>query len=167
MTARRPTFAQAGHRAGGFRPDAPGKDTGTPRGVSQEDASTTHVETRRFEAQASEIGRARRFVRAVLSARGLGSLATPFDLMVSELVTNAIVHGVGAVEVTVAVEGTSVHLDVHDSGSGDLPVRVEDTAASEPGGWGLAFVDRLADDWGTVVDAEGTSVWLVKRAEDT
>ena len=124
---------------------------------------TRYVETRRFEAEESEIGRARTFVRDVLSARDLSSLVTTFDLMVSELVTNAIVHGEGAVDVTVAVDGTDVRLDVHDSGQGQPTVRIDDTGM---GGWGLFFVDRLADRWGAVVGEAGTSVWLVKRAQN-
>jgi hypothetical protein len=37
----------------------------------------------------------------------------------------------------------------------------------EIGGWGLRFVDELADDWGAVTRPGRTEVWLVKRARQT
>jgi anti-sigma regulatory factor (Ser/Thr protein kinase) len=103
-------------------------------------------------------------VRDLVTARGLGSLATTLELMVSELVTNAVVHGRGAVDVTVAVDGTAVHLEVHDSGAGRPTVMAGRADEAGAGGWGLSIVEQLSDDWGTVVADEGTSVWLTKRA---
>jgi anti-sigma regulatory factor (Ser/Thr protein kinase) len=76
-------------------------------------------------------------------------------LMVSELVTNAVVHGVGAIWLRIDAEGEMVRIEVADDGN------VAVAPSPEPGahgGWGLRIVERLADDWG-VLDGS-TRVWF-------
>src|SRR5581483_6499736 len=70
------------------------------------------------------------------------------QLLLSELVTNSVVHGPSAGDTVVAV---SV-----DVGAELLRVEVSDAAVERPelrtpddsGGYGLIFVDRLASRWG-------------------
>jgi anti-sigma regulatory factor (Ser/Thr protein kinase) len=81
-------------------------------------------------------------------------------LLVSELVTNAIEHvdGGAEIELDVGLEDGRVHVEVRDSGSGFefTPRQPGDPRGS---GWGLHFVARLTDRWGT--DAtHGTRVWF-------
>jgi anti-sigma regulatory factor (Ser/Thr protein kinase) len=77
------------------------------------------------------------------------------NVMVSELVSNAYRHGEGRIELIVESGPNGVRAEVHDEGLGTI-------ATPEPrparGGWGLTFVDRLADSWG--VDEHDSRVWF-------
>jgi len=76
-------------------------------------------------------------------------------LMVSELVTNAIVHGVGAISLRIDVEADTVRVEVADEGNVALAPSPEPGAH---GGWGLRIVEQLADDWGILEGS--TKVWF-------
>jgi anti-sigma regulatory factor (Ser/Thr protein kinase) len=76
-------------------------------------------------------------------------------LMVSELVTNAFVHGIGTISLRIDVEAQGLRIEVADQG--DVAVAPSPTPGAH-GGWGLRIVDRLADDWGVV--AGSTRVWF-------
>lgn len=76
-------------------------------------------------------------------------------LMVSELVTNAVAHGVGAIWLRIDAEGDTTRIEVADDGN------VAVAPSPEPGahgGWGLRIVEQLADNWG-VLDGS-TNVWF-------
>jgi anti-sigma regulatory factor (Ser/Thr protein kinase) len=78
------------------------------------------------------------------------------NVMVSELVTNAFKHGEGRIQLTVESGPEGVWAEVHDEG-------VDRTIATpeprpERGGWGLYFVERLADSWG--VEQDEARVWF-------
>ncbi len=76
-------------------------------------------------------------------------------LMVSELVTNAVLHGVGAISLRIDVEADAVRVEVADEGN------VAVAPSPEPGahgGWGLRIVEQLADDWGVLEGS--TKVWF-------
>jgi acyl-lipid omega-6 desaturase (Delta-12 desaturase) len=83
-------------------------------------------------------------------------------LLVTELVTNAVRHGeVGqgrSVLVGVHRREECVKVEVVDAGSGfecDSP-----NPKGPGGGWGLYFVERLADRWGITPVPTGTCVWF-------
>jgi anti-sigma regulatory factor (Ser/Thr protein kinase) len=76
-------------------------------------------------------------------------------LMVSELVTNAVVHGVGAIWLRIDVEADAVRIEVADEGNVALAPSPEPGAH---GGWGLRIVDQLADAWGVLEGS--TRVWF-------
>jgi anti-sigma regulatory factor (Ser/Thr protein kinase) len=77
------------------------------------------------------------------------------NVIVSELVSNAYRHGEGRIELTVESGPDGVRAEIRDEGVGTI-------ATPEPrparGGWGLTFVDRLADAWG--VDENDSRVWF-------
>jgi anti-sigma regulatory factor (Ser/Thr protein kinase) len=76
-------------------------------------------------------------------------------LMVSELVTNAVLHGLGAISLRIDAEADTVRIEVADEGN----VAVAPSPESRThGGWGLRIVEQLADDWG-VLDGS-TKVWF-------
>jgi anti-sigma regulatory factor (Ser/Thr protein kinase) len=80
-------------------------------------------------------------------------------LLVSEVVTNAIVHAQTSLVVTVKVRGQAIRVEVHDD-SPSLPVLVQ-AASHEAGGRGMAILDRLADDWGVYTEPlDGKTVWF-------
>ena len=106
--------------------------------------------------------RARREVAGRLGDRLNGRLGD-VELMLSELVTNAVKHGAAAADDEVRVEVESepglVRVIVSDPGTGfRFTPRApgDDTTA----GWGLYLVDRLADRWGAGREQGRTRVWF-------
>ncbi|PRY13020.1 ATP-binding protein [Kineococcus rhizosphaerae] len=82
------------------------------------------------------------------------------ELLTSELVANAVLHGSPPVTVAVTSEPGQVRVEVGD-GSGDRPQRRE-VAPEATGGRGVALVDLLAKDWGVHPrpDGSGKVVWF-------
>jgi anti-sigma regulatory factor (Ser/Thr protein kinase) len=112
----------------------------------------------------AEIARARTLVGSSLRSWGLEDEASALELAVSELVTNAFVHGHGDILVHLRADGGVVRLDVSDKG-GDAPVpAVRELRSGERGGWGLLLLDELSDAWGAVTGPSETRVWMVKAA---
>ncbi|WAZ22421.1 ATP-binding protein [Streptomyces cinnabarinus] len=115
----------------------------------------------------AEVGRARRWARSRLAGSGIGadeSLSETLVLLVSELVTNAVVHtGCPAVlrlflpGAAAGPEAVTVRLEVVDA-SGRAPVP-RCAGGGETGGRGLALVDGLADRWGWMPEGPGKRIW--------
>jgi anti-sigma regulatory factor (Ser/Thr protein kinase) len=78
------------------------------------------------------------------------------ELVVSELVTNALVHGRSAPEIRAAVHRDRLHLEVLD-GQPDPP-RLR-APQGELGGFGLNIVDAVVLDWGWRPAPDGKVVW--------
>lgn len=106
----------------------------------------------------ASVGAARRFVLRTLSDWRLDELADDAQLLVSELVTNAIVHGEGSCHLRLALRGDTLRLEVVDGGAGSPEPR-RDTWRAEHGR-GLHLVNAIATAWGMepVVD-DGKRVW--------
>jgi anti-sigma regulatory factor (Ser/Thr protein kinase) len=113
----------------------------------------------------AEVGRARRWARSRLAGSGIQAdepLAETLILLVSELVTNAVVHTGRPAVLRLALphvvtEEATVRLEVADhSGRAPVPRCAGDDAT---GGRGLALVDGLADRWGWSVEATGKRIW--------
>ncbi|MDB1087142.1 ATP-binding protein [Streptomyces sp. ACA25] len=113
-----------------------------------------------------EVGRARKWVRAQLDAVFPvpdGRRAETLVLLVSELVTNAVVHtgrpavlrlGLGLPEPGAA--GT-MRLEVVDGSS--RPPQRRSAGGDDTGGRGLELVELLADRWGWHREGSGKRVW--------
>jgi anti-sigma regulatory factor (Ser/Thr protein kinase) len=97
-------------------------------------------------------------VRSVLPAAPETEIADTIVLLVSELVTNAVVHARSSVWVHVVVEDHRIRVDVQD----DAPQPPVRRRASEDtlGGRGLFLLDRLSDRWGLDVGSPGKTVWF-------
>lgn len=110
-------------------------------------------------ANAEAAALARHRVIELASARSVDANTETLGLLVSELVTNAIVHGGdGEFEVRVEVDDDAVRVAVSDRGNGFVPhPRALDS--DEIGGWGLYLVEQLASTWG-VSAGERTTVWF-------
>ena len=80
------------------------------------------------------------------------------QLLVSELVTNAVLYGAGdTVRLFLSPDGRGgLRCEVVDEGSGFVPVARP--AHRQTGGWGLQLVERIADRWG--VSRGSTHVWF-------
>ena len=110
-------------------------------------------------------GRARAWLR--MGASWLpDELRRSLELLLSELVNNAVRHGGAGNEQLIelelrAIEG-GVGMAVIDPGAGFAPAKCEPPI--EPGGWGLVLVDQIASRWGVVHDGR-TCVWFELTAE--
>ena len=81
--------------------------------------------------------------------------------MLSELVTNAVLHAGGADRIIVGCRAGWVHISVHDRKAGQVSPRNDATAVD---GRGLRIVDSVAEDWGSRPLAGGKAVWALVAA---
>ena len=110
-------------------------------------------------AEPASAGRAREFVVDALRRLKCDDVADVAELLVSELVTNAILHARSQVQVRVAANDGRVRVEVVDSSP--VPARRQHYSTESATGRGLALVDALATDWGSdLLDASGKSVWF-------
>jgi anti-sigma regulatory factor (Ser/Thr protein kinase) len=116
---------------------------------------------------------ARGHVRSVTREWGLAALADTAELLVSELVTNAIqasaklrTVGPPVVRIWITSDGIALVIHVWDA-SNDMPVLKDMTVMDEEGGRGLILVATLGKDWGFYRKAEGGKVvWvMISRGE--
>jgi anti-sigma regulatory factor (Ser/Thr protein kinase) len=105
------------------------------------------------DAPARARHRAVALTRAVLGDVRRGDL----ELLVSEIVSNAVLYGIGDVMVVLCHEDGHVRVEVSD-GSRALPRHQPSTGAH--GGYGLRLLDRLAESWGVDISAGGKTVWF-------
>jgi anti-sigma regulatory factor (Ser/Thr protein kinase) len=76
-------------------------------------------------------------------------------LMVSELVSNALMHGTGAISLRIDIGSDELRIEVSDEG--DAGIAPSPTRGAD-GGWGLRIVEELADSWGVLEGS--TRVWF-------
>ncbi|MGW3074730.1 SpoIIE family protein phosphatase [Kitasatospora sp. NPDC001132] len=91
-----------------------------------------------------------------LSAWGLEDLTFTTELILSELITNAIRYGVQPVRVRM-LRDTSLVCEVSDAGSTAPHLRY--AATTDEGGRGLFLVAQMAERWGTRYTARGKVIW--------
>jgi anti-sigma regulatory factor (Ser/Thr protein kinase) len=104
---------------------------------------------------------ARRFVGEI--ARDLPpDLAGDAELLVSELVSNAVRHGRPEITLRVSLDPPLIGVSVHDEGAALPSTAVERADLSEPSGRGLFLVDRMSSDWGITPSdpPPGKTVWF-------
>jgi anti-sigma regulatory factor (Ser/Thr protein kinase) len=105
-------------------------------------------------------GEARRRTQVILVGWRLPELVEKVVLAVSELVTNAVTHGLPPVGLRLRRNGNRVRVDVHDDNptKPELPVAPADGDATS--GRGLGIVAGLADEMGCEpVPDDGKSVY--------
>lgn len=100
---------------------------------------------------------AREVVAQQLTAWGLGHLADDLELIVSELITNAIRHGGGVRAVTLTARDGYARIEVADN---DETMPTPRTAGpTDTGGRGLLLIEALSRAWGARPDDGGKVVW--------
>jgi GAF domain-containing protein len=104
---------------------------------------------------------ARRTIEHVLDEAGLTELLDEALLLVTELVTNAIVHAGTDIELRIETTGGGLRVEVVDRSPGSLPVVQPSPAEAREGGRGVFLLDALAAEWGTRHFAGGKSVWFL------
>ena len=109
---------------------------------------------------------ARRFMEETLERWDCAEVLDVVNLLVSELVTNAVVHARSEPSVAILLTPAAIRIEVTDSGAG-LPA-VKDAADSDTSGRGMALVEMLASAWGVQPRATGKTVWFeVPRPDST
>lgn len=113
--------------------------------------------TTRLPSERGAPREARQFVRGALAEID-PELVDAVELLVSELVTNAVVHASSAPRLEVALLPDKVRVEVHDDDA-TLPVRrIPDE--ERPGGRGLLLLDGVASAWGVEPLGHGKVVWF-------
>ena len=92
-----------------------------------------------------------------------GDVIEAAQWVVSELVTNAVVHAGTELTVRVSLTGRRVGVAVGDRGTGRVNRSV---TTGENGGWGLTVVEQLTRSWGVPPRmGEGAVVWAILDAD--
>ncbi|WP_329539759.1 ATP-binding SpoIIE family protein phosphatase [Streptomyces sp. NBC_01358] len=105
-----------------------------------------------------EVARARRLVRGRLLDWELPDAVEAAELMVSELVTNAVKHGRTHHIGLRLVRTGALLCEVTDDEP--APATLLDATADDESGRGLVLVSGLAREWGTSTTARGKTVWF-------
>lgn len=117
---------------------------------------------RLYRRERQSVPAARAFASAALADWGIGgSRAYEISVCVSELATNALLHGVPpgrGFRLGLSLSGDVLRVEVHDSGGGWPRVVGGDEGADESGR-GLLLVAALADKWGVMARDPGKIVW--------
>ncbi len=111
-----------------------------------------------FPSHPSSPGKARRFVDSTLHEWRCDHYVEVASLLVSELVTNAVLHAGTTIHVVIRVHGNRLRVEVHD-GDARLPATKHYSPLSATGR-GLLLVERMADDWGALPILTGKLVWF-------
>ncbi|MDQ3610888.1 MAG: SpoIIE family protein phosphatase [Actinomycetota bacterium] len=117
-------------------------------------------------AQDRSPGTARRVVQDALMGGGLEVLLDDALLLVTELVTNSVVHAGTDVELHVDIGVGRARVEVVDHGAGALPNVAGVPGTDREGGRGIFLLDALAQEWGTRHFAGGKSVWFTLGVSD-
>lgn len=108
---------------------------------------------------------ARRFVARTLLDWEVPRMVPPTTLVVSELVTNSVVHAVSVVELTLTQSDRLLRVAVRDHGGGRPAPPSADAAESALSGRGLLIVQALTRCWGVFPGrTSGKTVWAVLDA---
>ena len=118
----------------------------------------------RLEPELSAVRHARSLIRDPLKRWGLEDLIDSSELLVSELVTNAIKYANGEVMLRLILEPDTLVCEVHDS-SPALP-RVLQVDKDAENGRGLHVVSQVASRWGVRRTTGGKVVWCEQQVPE-
>jgi anti-sigma regulatory factor (Ser/Thr protein kinase) len=112
----------------------------------------------RLASEPGSVAESRRLVGDALSVWGVdGLLAATVALLASELVTNAVLHAVPPIDLTLGWNDPRLRVAVSD-GEDRMPELVEPSRPEGDGGYGLRLVEVLSHAWGAVRRAGGGKV---------
>ncbi|MFJ9327114.1 SpoIIE family protein phosphatase [Streptomyces sp. NPDC101230] len=137
-----------------------------PDATTADDTALLLARTRRLDesrvaewelpAEAVTVGRARELATRQLSGWGLDELSFATELVVSELVTNAVRYGGGPLRLRLIRDRTLL-CEVADTGHTSPHLR--HSAEDDEGGRGLFIVAQLVQRWGTRYTPAGKTIW--------
>jgi anti-anti-sigma regulatory factor len=111
---------------------------------------------------AAALPAARGITRDACHAWNVQHLADDAELIVSEIVANAVQHAGGPVDLLLTRRTRYLHMSVRDR-STVPPVRSTPDPESLMGGRGLLLLDAFAAGWGTAATDDGKAVWATLR----
>lgn len=110
-----------------------------------------------FSVEAPQL--AREFLAAASCTAHVASVLDDAILLVSEAITNAVLHGGPAIVLAVDCTETSMEIRVRD-GANRAPL-LRNPADLDPGGRGMLLIDLLSDAWGVEpMSPAGKEVWF-------
>ncbi|MFJ2753653.1 SpoIIE family protein phosphatase [Streptomyces sp. NPDC087297] len=107
-------------------------------------------------ADPAQVSQVRAAAVEQLSRWGLEESVFATELLLSELVTNAVRYGTAPIRVRL-VRGRTLICEVHDASS--TAPRMRHAATTDEGGRGLFLVAQLAQSWGTRYTTTGKVIW--------
>ena len=110
-----------------------------------------------FEPRPDAVQAARRFARDTLSGWRADAVAWSATQIVSELVTNAVLHARTAFRLDLSFDEGVLLVSVHDH-SPLLPI-ARHFGQEATTGRGLALLGELSQQWGVTQDVDGKAVW--------
>jgi anti-sigma regulatory factor (Ser/Thr protein kinase) len=119
-----------------------GYDSPSPSGSGTGASTRSGV----FVPAPEAVGAARRFIREALTSWGAHDLVDDGELIVSELATNAVIHGDSPFRTSIERSADAVRIAVEDAGQGLPQSRTAPHDALD--GRGVAIVEALARRWG-------------------
>ncbi|WKU48454.1 SpoIIE family protein phosphatase [Streptomyces sp. VNUA116] len=111
-------------------------------------------------AERSTVADARKYASEQLAAWGLEELGFTTELVVSELVTNAVRHAYAPIRLRLIRERSSLICEVSDASS--TSPRMRRARVTDEGGRGLLLVAQLTERWGTRFTADGKTIWAAQ-----
>lgn len=124
-------------------------------------ASLDAVSTLDLPPTTESVPTARRFVREALTDTDV-DVDTAL-LLVSEVVTNAVLHARSQVRLEVGPVTDHVRIEVHDGSP--LPLRLHTHTSLSATGRGLRLLEQLSRDWGCDAGRDGKTVWFEVGAQ--
>ncbi|WP_327743532.1 SpoIIE family protein phosphatase [Streptomyces europaeiscabiei] len=149
--------------------------TARPEGSAEDDAALLLVRVHALDADSmvgqqvpsdpSTVAAARTRVSRQLEKWGLQDMTFTAELVVSELVTNAIRYGEEPISFRLLRDrDRTLICEVSDGGHTSPHLRR--ATAEDEGGRGLFLVAQFTDRWGTRFSREGKTIWTELRLED-
>ncbi|MGW7433981.1 SpoIIE family protein phosphatase [Streptomyces sp. NPDC054861] len=117
-----------------------------------------HMASWRIDQDPAEVAEARAVTNSQLAHWGLDAVGFTVELIVSELVTNAIRYGAPPVELRLLRDQDRALICEVSDGRETSP-RLRRARPDEEGGRGLFLVAQLADQWGTRYTRQGKTIW--------
>jgi PAS domain S-box-containing protein len=132
--------------------------------LDTEDETMKRTTQTTFPSDPRSAGAARRFAARTLDDWGAHDLSDPALLLVSEVVTNGVVHARTPIKVQLELHEDRLLVEVWDKAPSNVQRR--EAAREDTGGRGLMIVEALSARWGTRRDGGGKCVWFeVARAK--
>ncbi|MEU1785494.1 ATP-binding protein [Streptomyces sparsogenes] len=115
----------------------------------------------------SSVSAARRLALSQLAVWALPGPADDVELLVSEVVTNALRHTAGPVRLTLCLCPADDALRCEVEDADPAPPRAREAGEEDEGGRGLYMIDLLARCWGSHPTGEGKTVWFELHVRPT